>query len=85
MLEATFIAQTRLTGSPRVHLATIYLVWAGTWLSAYFILAANSWMQHPVGYEINSQTGRAWRPRMIFRSSSRASCSSPGGMPSSPD
>ena len=62
MLEATFIGLwlfgwDRL--SPRVHLATIYLVWAGTWLSAYFILAANSWMQHPVGYELNSQTGRA--------------------------
>jgi cytochrome bd ubiquinol oxidase subunit I len=61
-LEATFIGLwifgwDRL--SPRVHLATIYLVWLGTWLSAYFILAANSWMQHPVGYEINSQTGRA--------------------------
>jgi cytochrome bd ubiquinol oxidase subunit I len=62
MLEATFIGLwifgwNRL--SPRVHLATIYLVWAGTWLSAYFILTANSWMQHPVGYELNSQTGRA--------------------------
>ena len=62
MLEATFIGLwvfgwDRL--SPRVHLATIYLVWLGTWLSAYFILTANSWMQHPVGYEINSQTGRA--------------------------
>ena len=62
MLEATFIGLwvfgwNRL--SPRIHLATIYLVWAGTWLSAYFILAANSWMQHPVGYEINQQTGRA--------------------------
>ena len=45
--------------SPRVHLATIYLVWLGTWLSAYFILTANSWMQHPVGYEVDSQTGRA--------------------------
>jgi cytochrome d ubiquinol oxidase subunit I len=61
-LEATFIGLwvfgwNRLP--PRVHLATIYLVWLGTWLSAYFILAANSWMQHPVGYEINSQTGRA--------------------------
>jgi len=61
-LEATFIGLwifgwDRL--SPRVHLATIYLVWLGTWLSAYFILAANSWMQHPVGYELNSQTGRA--------------------------
>jgi cytochrome d ubiquinol oxidase subunit I len=63
-LEATFIGLwifgwDRL--SPRVHLATIYLVWLGTWLSAFFILAANSWMQHPVGYEINSQ--RVPRPR----------------------
>ena len=62
MLEAVFIGLwvfgwDRL--SPRVHLATIYLVWLGTWLSAYFILTANSWMQHPVGYEIDSQTGRA--------------------------
>jgi cytochrome d ubiquinol oxidase subunit I len=62
MLEATFIGLwvfgwNRL--SPKVHLATIYLVWLGTWASAYFILAANSWMQHPVGYELNSQTGRA--------------------------
>jgi ABC-type lipoprotein export system ATPase subunit len=28
-------------------------------LSAYFILAANSWMQHPVGYTINHLTHRA--------------------------
>jgi cytochrome d ubiquinol oxidase subunit I len=33
-----------------VHLATIWLVAAGTMLSAAFIMAANSWMQHPVGY-----------------------------------
>ena len=39
--------------SPRVHLATIWIVAIGTILSAFFILAANSWMQHPVGYEIN--------------------------------
>ncbi len=31
----------------------------GTLLSAYFILAANSWMQHPVGYAYNPDTGRA--------------------------
>ena len=54
-LEATFIGLwvfgwDRLP--PRVHLATIWLVAVGTWLSAYFILVANSWMQHPVGYEI---------------------------------
>ena len=62
MLESTFIGlwvfgRDRL--APRVHLATIYLVWAGTWLSAYFIIVANSWMQHPVGYDINSSTNTA--------------------------
>lgn len=41
---------------PKVHLATIYLTALGTSLSAAFILAANSWMQHPVGYRINPKT-----------------------------
>jgi len=43
----------------RLHLATIWLASVGTVISAYFILAANSWMQHPVGYRINSTTRRA--------------------------
>jgi cytochrome d ubiquinol oxidase subunit I len=34
----------------RTHLATIWLVFAGSVLSGAFIMAANSWMQHPVGY-----------------------------------
>jgi cytochrome bd-type quinol oxidase subunit 1 len=34
----------------RVHLATIWAVAFGSVLSAAFIMAANSWMQHPVGY-----------------------------------
>jgi cytochrome d ubiquinol oxidase subunit I len=34
----------------RVHLLTIWAVTLGTALSALFIMAANSWMQHPVGY-----------------------------------
>ena len=34
----------------RVHLATIWAVSLGSALSAAFIVAANSWMQHPVGY-----------------------------------
>jgi cytochrome d ubiquinol oxidase subunit I len=38
--------------SPRLHLATIWLVALGTTMSALFILAANAWMQHPVGYKI---------------------------------
>jgi cytochrome d ubiquinol oxidase subunit I len=44
---------------PKVHLATVWLVAVGTTASAYFILAANSWMQHPVGYRLNPDTGRA--------------------------
>jgi cytochrome d ubiquinol oxidase subunit I len=43
----------------KIHLATIWLAAIGTLLSAYFILAANSWMQHPVGYTINVEKGRA--------------------------
>jgi cytochrome bd ubiquinol oxidase subunit I len=44
---------------PKLHLATIWLVVAGTHLSAFFILAANSWMQHPVGFELDPVTGQA--------------------------
>jgi cytochrome d ubiquinol oxidase subunit I len=43
--------------SKKVHLATVWLVAGSTALSAYFILAANSWMQHPVGYKMEG--GRA--------------------------
>jgi cytochrome bd ubiquinol oxidase subunit I len=38
--------------SARLHLATIWIAALATWLSAYMILVANSWMQHPVGYKI---------------------------------
>jgi cytochrome bd ubiquinol oxidase subunit I len=38
--------------SKRAHLACAWLVAGSTALSAYFILAANSWMQHPVGYKL---------------------------------
>ncbi|MDG4856579.1 cytochrome ubiquinol oxidase subunit I [Streptomyces sp. T-3] len=43
----------------KVHLACIWLVSLGTILSSYFILAANSWMQHPVGYTVDKATGKA--------------------------
>jgi cytochrome bd ubiquinol oxidase subunit I len=54
-LESTFIGLwifgwDRLP--PRVHLATIWVAAIGSNLSAYFILAANAWMRHPVGYEV---------------------------------
>jgi len=41
----------------KLHLASIWLVSIGTILSAFWILAANSFMQNPVGYVI--QNGRA--------------------------
>jgi len=36
----------------RLHLASIWIVAVATCISAFAILAVNSWMQHPVGYEI---------------------------------
>ncbi|MFE2282802.1 cytochrome ubiquinol oxidase subunit I [Streptomyces sp. NPDC059443] len=42
----------------KVHCACIWLVSLGTVLSSYFILAANSWMQHPVGYAVDAATGK---------------------------
>ncbi len=42
-----------------VHLATIWLVAIGVNASAFFIIAANSFMQHPVGAIYNEETGRA--------------------------
>jgi cytochrome d ubiquinol oxidase subunit I len=42
-----------------VHLACIWIVAFGVNASAYFIIAANSFMQHPVGATFNPTTGRA--------------------------
>jgi cytochrome bd ubiquinol oxidase subunit I len=36
--------------SRRVHWCSALLVFLGSWLSGFFIVAANAWMQHPVGY-----------------------------------
>jgi cytochrome d ubiquinol oxidase subunit I len=59
-LESTFLAVwifgwNRL--SPRLHNLSIWLVALASNLSALWILIANSWMQHPVGYTIRG--GRA--------------------------
>lgn len=59
-MESTFIGLwifgwDRL--SKKVHLACIWLVVFGTVMSAFWILAANSFMQRPVGFTINN--GRA--------------------------
>jgi cytochrome d ubiquinol oxidase subunit I len=43
----------------KLHLATIWCVSIGSILSAYFIIAANAFMQNPVGYTFNEATNRA--------------------------
>jgi cytochrome d ubiquinol oxidase subunit I len=61
-LEATFLALWYFGWDrlPRkLHLATIIVVAVGTVLSAFIILAANSFMQNPVAYELDPETGRA--------------------------
>ncbi|HET8971143.1 MAG TPA: cytochrome ubiquinol oxidase subunit I, partial [Candidatus Nanopelagicales bacterium] len=60
-LESTFLGLWLFGWKvlPRgAHLATAWLVAVGSMLSAMFILAANSWMQHPVGYATNASTGK---------------------------
>ncbi|MCS6806889.1 MAG: cytochrome ubiquinol oxidase subunit I [Acidobacteriota bacterium] len=54
-LESSFLGlflfgEKRL--GPRGHWLAAFLVFAGSWLSGYFIIATNAWMQHPVGYTI---------------------------------
>ena len=68
-LESTFIGLWIFGWDRLPRGCTSRLIWLaafGTVLSAYFILAANSWMQHPVGYTINHATG----PRRTDRASS---------------
>ncbi len=59
-LESTFVAVwafgwRRL--SPRAHATSMWLVAGAATISAVWILLANAWMQHPVGYALRS--GRA--------------------------
>src|SRR5450432_2470406 len=40
--------------SPKMHLFSAVMVFAGSWLSGYFIIVTNAFMQHPVGYAVGS-------------------------------
>jgi cytochrome d ubiquinol oxidase subunit I len=58
-LESTFVGlllfgEKRL--GARAHWLMALLLFAGTWLSGYFIVATDAWMQHPVAYQmVNGQ------------------------------
>ncbi len=52
-LESTFLGlflygEKRL--SPKLHWFSAFMVFVGSWLSGYFIVATDAWMQHPTGY-----------------------------------
>ena len=54
-LESTFVGlliygEKRL--GPRGHWFASLALFAGAWLSGYFIIVTDAWMQHPVGYRI---------------------------------
>src|SRR5215467_13194925 len=54
-LESSFLGlflfgEKRL--GPRLHWISAFLVFLGSWLSGFFIIATNAWMQHPVAYQI---------------------------------
>jgi cytochrome d ubiquinol oxidase subunit I len=42
---------------PRLHWLSGVMVWVGSWVSGFFIIATNAWMQHPVAYTLEG--GRA--------------------------
>ncbi|MCB9207437.1 MAG: cytochrome ubiquinol oxidase subunit I [Ignavibacteriales bacterium] len=46
-----FLFGEKLLGQ-KLHFLTGFLVFLGSWLSGWFIIATNAWMQNPVGYEI---------------------------------
>jgi len=60
-LEATFIVVLFFGWekvSKRFHLVANWLTGLGATLSAWWILVANAWMQHPIGMEFNPDTVR---------------------------
>jgi cytochrome d ubiquinol oxidase subunit I len=61
-LESTFLGlfvygEKQL--GPRLHWLSAFLVFLGSWLSGFFIIATNAWMQHPTGYRVMPDGGIA--------------------------
>src|SRR3954468_7315821 len=71
--------------SPRLHWISALFVFAGSWLSGFFIIATNAWMQHPVAFdrvgdrlELNSLWGllpNPWLPWQYAHNMSGAALS----------
>ncbi|MBH0194173.1 MAG: cytochrome ubiquinol oxidase subunit I [Nitrospira sp.] len=76
-LESSFlgILLFRKRFSRRVQWFATLMLFLGTWLSGYFILATNAWMQHPVAYQVaadgrvfvNSLSGLLTNPWLFWQ------------------
>ncbi len=56
-LESIFLGillYGRTSVSSRLYTLSAVMVWLGSWLSGFFIVATDAWMQHPIGYRIAS-------------------------------
>src|SRR6059058_2192002 len=61
--------------SPQVQWFAALMLFLGSWLSGYFILATNAWMQHPVAYTVapdgrlfvNSLSGLLTNPWLLWQ------------------
>jgi cytochrome d ubiquinol oxidase subunit I len=56
-LESSFLGlflfgEKRL--GPKAHWWTAVAVWLGSWISGFFIVVTDAWMQHPTGYRLES-------------------------------
>ncbi len=54
-LESTFLGlflfgENRLTRLQ--HFGAAFMVWLGSWISGFFIIVTDAWMQHPVAYRL---------------------------------
>jgi cytochrome d ubiquinol oxidase subunit I len=77
-LESAFLGLF-LFGEKRLsawaHWGSAFMVFAGSWISGYFIIVTNAWMQHPVAYhilpngtfEITSFTGLLFNPWALLQ------------------
>jgi cytochrome d ubiquinol oxidase subunit I len=59
-LESTFLGLF-LFGEKRLsqwaHWGTAFMVWLGSWISGFFIIVTDAWMQHPVAYQLTPNGG----------------------------